>query len=68
MTITKAFNDIRQVKGWKMNEIIKTREPRGLFWYFDEQAHVYVGCDNQYGYAWTEEFATRSDCIAWLNQ
>jgi hypothetical protein len=51
-----------------MNEIIKTREPRGLFWYFDEQAHVYVGCDNQYGDAWTEEFATRSDCIAWLNQ
>lgn len=68
MTITKAFNDIRQVKGWKMNEIIKTREPRGLFWYFDEQAHVYVGCDNQYGDVWTEEFATQSDCIAWLNQ
>lgn len=68
MTITKAFNDIRQVKGRKMNEIIKTREPRGLFWYFDEQAHVYVGCDNQYGDAWTEEFATRSNCIAWLNQ
>ena len=51
-----------------MSEIIDTREPRGLFWCFDEQAHVYVGCDNRYGDAWTEEFATRSDCIAWLNQ
>ena len=61
MTITKALNEIHQVKGWKMSEIIDTREPRGLFWCFDEQAHVYVGCDNRYGDAWTEEFATRSD-------
>ena len=68
MTSTKALNDIRQVKGWKMSEIIKTREPRGLFWCFDEQAHVYIGCDNRYGDAWTEEFATQSDCIEWLNQ
>lgn len=45
-------------------EIIIAREPRGLFWQKDED--VYVGIDNTTGEAWTEDFKTLDDCLAWL--
>lgn len=48
------------------NEIILTREPKGLFWVKD--GDIYVGVDNTTAEAWTQDFSTLKDCLAWLNR
>ncbi len=45
-------------------QVIDSRRPHGLF--FLKDGEVYVGIDNRTGDAWTEEFATKSDCLKWL--
>ena len=45
-------------------DIINTREPRGLF-LLDTGIEV-VGIDNETGHAWTEEFPGRMECMEWL--
>ncbi len=44
--------------------IIRTRNPRGCFWQKDGE--LYIGIDNTTGDAWTEEFKSKEDCLAWL--
>lgn len=44
--------------------IIDERKPRGMF--FLKEGEGYTGIDNLTGDAWTEEFATRAECIKWL--
>lgn len=39
-------------------------EPRGLFYCFNGK--TVTGVDNRTGEAWTEDFATLEECIAWL--
>lgn len=48
--------------------VIEAREPLGLFWAMETTngSHVFVGCDNRTGDAWTEEFPGQRDCIEWL--
>jgi hypothetical protein len=48
-----------------LRQIISTRQPRGWF-YAKEGRRLYVGVDNSYGEAWTEEFRTRRQCKRWL--
>ena len=61
-TITKITPD-------EATAIIETREPRGLFYAIEktgEGKKVYVGIDNQYGDAWTEDFKSLGACKRWL--
>ena len=46
--------EIRMITKAEADDIIATREPRGLF-YLDT-GKSFVGIDNSTGYAWTEEF------------
>lgn len=45
-------------------QVIDKRKPLGLF--FLKEGEGYTGIDNLTGDAWTEEFATRAECIKWL--
>ena len=58
--------EIRMITKAEADDIIATREPRGLF-YLDT-GKSFVGIDNSTGYAWTEEFDTLPKCRAWLLQ
>lgn len=58
--------EIRMITKAEADDIIATREPRGLF-YLDT-GKGFVGIDNSTGYAWTEEFDTLPKCRAWLLQ
>lgn len=44
-------------------QVIETRQPRGLFFVVGE---VVTGIDNRTGDAWTEDFATKRECLKWL--
>lgn len=55
---------IKQVTPEEAENIINTRAPLGLFYLIEDG--VYVGIDNSTGDAWTEEFATKKDCLTWL--
>ena len=64
---------IKKVPLKHISEIIDNREPIGLF--YAEELGVktdgtmsYVGVDNSTGDAWTEDFGTEEECIAWLKQ
>ena len=54
--------EIRMITKAEADDIIATREPRGLF-YLDT-GKSFVGIDNSTGYAWTEEFDTLPKCRA----
>lgn len=58
--------EIRMITKAEADDIIATREPRGLF-YLDT-GKSFIGIDNSTGYAWTEEFDTLPKCRAWLLQ
>jgi len=45
-------------------QVIETRKPRGLFFVVGE---VVTGIDNRTGDAWTEDFATKRECLKWLS-
>ena len=40
--------------------------PVGLFYHQDK--NTVIGVDNSTGEAWTEEFSSVKECLAWLNQ
>lgn len=59
-------DNIRKVVEGYAKTIIEKKEPKGLFWYFDER--VYVGIDNLEGNAIAKEFETKEECFAWLRE
>ena len=58
--------EVRRITEAEADDIIATREPRGLF-YLDTGAG-FVGIDNSTGNAWTEDFDALPKCRAWLLQ
>lgn len=58
------MNEIKKITPEEASTIIKTREPRGLFYTIEDGR--YVGIDNSYGDAWTEDFRSLSACKRWL--
>lgn len=44
--------------------VIDARKPLGLF--FLKEGEGYTGIDNRSGDVWTEEFATKAECLKWL--
>jgi hypothetical protein len=55
---------IKKVVIEEAERIIETREPLGLFYCIENGR--YVGIDNQYGDAWTEDFKSLGACKRWL--
>jgi len=55
---------IKKITSEESSKIIKTREPRGLFYIIDNG--IYVGIDNRTGDAWTEDFKNLGSCKRWL--
>lgn len=58
--------EIREVNPEESFKIITEREPKGLFWQKD--GDLYVGIDNSTGDAWTQDFSTLDECLAWLKE
>jgi predicted transcriptional regulator of viral defense system len=58
--------DIIKVTPEEANEIIETRERKGLFYCIEKG--TYVGIDNSTGDAWTEDFKSLSACKRWLTK
>lgn len=54
----------REVTDAEAVEIITKREPRGLF--YQKDGDITVGIDNSTGEAWTEDFNSLDECLAWL--
>ena len=52
--------EISKIQGY---QVIDTRRPRGLFFVVGQ---VVTGIDNRTGDAWTEDFATKRECLKWL--
>jgi hypothetical protein len=50
----------------ELGKIIRTYEPEGLFYAFDETDKIWIGVDNSADEVWTEEFTTEEACKAWL--
>lgn len=63
-TIHETHRWYSEVGQEKLENIIETREPRGLF-LCDTGVEV-IGVDNITGDAWTEEFPDRLECLLWL--
>lgn len=67
--------DISKVSVKELNELLDSADrggkykPYGYFYAYDPTGNAYkwVAVDNGTGDAWTEEFATEQDAIAWLN-
>lgn len=68
-------SDISKVSMKELHEILDSADrggkyrPYGYFYAYDPtgSAYKWVAVDNSTGDAWTEEFATEQDAIAWLN-
>ena len=60
----KHAGSITKVMPEQAESIIETREPRGLFYCLSDG--VYIGIDNTYGDAWTEDFPNLRKCKRWL--
>lgn len=65
--------DITKVSLDKLNEILDsaTREgdykPLGKFYAYNPKSNTWDAIDNSDGCAWTEDFSTEDEAIAWLN-
>ena len=57
---------IKEVTQAKADAIIQSREPRGLF--YQQDGNRWVGIDNMTGDAWTGEFGSLEQCLAWLQR
>lgn len=59
---------ITKITPEQANEIIETREPLGKFYTIEkvDDKRIYVGIDNEYGDAWTEDFESLGACKRWL--
>jgi hypothetical protein len=52
----------------ELGKIIRTYEPEGLFYAFDETVKNWIEVDNSTDEAWTEDFTTEEACKAWILQ
>jgi len=62
-------HEIVEASSELIDVVIEDRQPRGLFIYLDkggDRGDRYVGVDNRGGDAWTEDFATMRECLAYL--
>lgn len=62
------MDKITKVSNEEASKIIATRLPLGLFYTIEkkQEKNIYVGIDNRYGDAWTEDFKSLSSCKRWL--
>lgn len=63
------MQEIKKVSLDEADKIIETREPRGKFYTIEKSSegkNVYVGIDNEDGYAWCEDFKSLASCKRWL--
>jgi hypothetical protein len=56
---------IKKLTTEQATSVIETREPLGLFYVLENG--TYVGIDNSFGNAWTEEFTGLRKCKRWLS-
>lgn len=63
----ECITDIDTINPEKANQLIKTREPKGKF-YFRHTKYPYnwIAIDNSTGDAWTEEFKNFHIMLRWL--
>ncbi len=59
----KMLESPMQISKIQALQVIETRKPRGLFFVVGA---VVTGIDNRTGDAWTENFATKRECLKWL--
>ena len=59
----KIAENPMEISRKQAEEVIETRTPCGLFFVVEE---VVTGIDNRTGDAWTEDFATKRECLKWL--
>ena len=62
--VSKEHNWYEYVSHKEAIEIIEHRGRRGLF--VENTGSKFVGIDNSTGDAWTEEFASITECLRWL--
>ena len=55
---------IHRVNQKRLLNVIDSRIPLGLF--LTKEGHTWVAVDNSTGDAWTEDFATKRECLKWL--
>lgn len=58
--------EIQEISEKEMSKIINNRLPLGLFYCWESENKIFVGCDNSKGDAYTEEFYVKERCIEWL--
>lgn len=61
-----ANYEVCEVDSQMAQEIIKTREPLGLFLCDNKEEGKIIGIDNRTGGAWTGKFHDLEECINWL--
>ena len=72
MTLLHALeaieSQIHHATSAEAENIITNRKPFGRFWTRceNQQGRVYVGIENLYGDAWTEDFRSKKACMDWL--
>lgn len=64
ISIKREISKYKEVSNKEAEKIICTREPLGKFWTKDKDG--YVAIDNSTGDAWTEDFRTKEECMAYL--
>jgi len=55
---------IQRVSSEFLGRVIEHRVPLGLF--LAKEGGLWVAVDNRDGDAWTEDFATKRECLKWL--
>lgn len=68
-TLEECFEEIKIIKEIteiEANNIIRTREPKGLFWCKEKE--YYIAIDNLTGDSWTENFLSKEQCFEYLNE
>ena len=56
--------ETKKITQEEATKIIEERKPLGLFYL--KNGNVYVGIDNSYGDAWTDDFKSLASCKRWL--
>lgn len=64
ISIKRETSKYKEVSNKEAKKVINTREPLGKFW--TKEKDIYVAIDNSTGDAWTEDFRTKEECMAYL--
>ncbi|MBY6836934.1 hypothetical protein FDG50_05275 [Clostridium botulinum] len=56
----------KEISNEEAESIINSKKPLGLFW--TKEKEYYVAIDNLTGDAWTEDFRTKEECFAYLDE